>query len=110
MTSQKYHWLLLAGNHENYDLIKQMPYTYKYGAKLRIMSYMGFYSTRILLIDKPCVLTIEDKKILAIPGAESHDYDYILEPVKETKDIITNVEKNNRMYYNSTSYRINHFS
>lgn len=102
MEQQKYTWLLIAGNHENYDLIKQMPVIEKYNGRVRQMSYLGKVYDNIFIVDTPQILTLQKEKCLIIPGAESHDYDRILDIDKYTKRIIrSNKDK---------LYRVNHFT
>lgn len=59
--------ILLYGNHDNYDAIKKYPVVKKFNGHLRQVR------RRIFAVDFPTVLTLQGKKCLLIPGAQSHD-------------------------------------
>lgn len=73
LNAQKYKTVFIAGNHDNYDLIEQMPQISFFGGTARVMTYQGQTYDNILYIDYPTYIEIQGKKILIIPGAESHD-------------------------------------
>lgn len=103
--------IFIAGNHDNYDLIEKMPLVHKYGGTIRLMYYQNTLYDNIYYIDKPTILSINNKIIMVIPGAESHDADYLLQPDNIfTKDMIRFWEKEERQTGKITLFRVNHFS
>lgn len=72
--------IVVLGNHENYDEIEKMPYTEIFGGKCRQGVYMNEKYKNIFFVDFPTIFTIEDKKILCVPKAESHDIWNLLDP------------------------------
>ena len=73
LNNQKYKTVFIAGNHDNYDLIEQMPQIDFYGGKARQLVYKNNIYNNIIYIDYPTIINIQGQKILIIPGADSHD-------------------------------------
>lgn len=76
-------FLLLCGNHDDRNAIRNMPRTSKFGANnLRQVSFQGTAWDNLFYIDEPTILNIPTLgRCLFIPGAESHDIqDGILDP------------------------------
>lgn len=62
--------LWIDGNHENFDLLKEYPKEDKYGGKIQKIS------EHVLHLCRGYVFEIDNKKIFAFGGAESHDKEY----------------------------------
>ena len=111
LNNQKYKTIFLAGNHDNYDLIKQMPETTISGFEtVRQMCYQNKFYDNIYYVDRPQYLFLEGKKLFFISGADSHDADILFEPDEEAKQYIKVYNKRHWKGEDSPSYRINHFS
>lgn len=65
--------IALRGNHDNTDLMRQMPQEKRYGGNVRRLQVGDYAADHIFIIDEPTILTIENQKCLCIPGAKSHD-------------------------------------
>lgn len=77
--SQKYTFIVVGGNHENYDYWETCPIVDIFGGKARkATTNKGEYN--IYFIDFPTVLTIDNKKLLCLPKGNSHDIDNLLNP------------------------------
>ena len=103
--------IFLRGNHDNIDLIQEMPFTKLGHANVRQMCYEDILYENIFYIDTPQFMYLQGQKLLFIPGAESHDIDYIFEyddPL--TKDYIRQINKKYKRTGVETLYRVNHFS
>ena len=59
--------LIVPGNHDDYDQIEALPQCEKFGGKLRKLSNQFYY------VERGEILTICDKKILCVSGADSID-------------------------------------
>lgn len=70
--------ICICGNHENYDLIEQMPIINKFGGKVRQCVLNGETFENIFYIDFPTIIDIDEKHCLVLPKADSHDADVIL--------------------------------
>lgn len=112
------HWLnekpwttiFIRGNHDNTDLIKLMPWTKLGHADVRQMCYQEVVYDKIYYVDTPQFMYLQGQKLLIIPGAESHDADYIFDyddPL--TKGYIKTIEKKNANG-EDVWYRVNHVS
>ena len=100
----------IRGNHDNIDLINEMPKTKIAHADVRQMKYQDKIYDKIFYIDTPQFMYLEGKKILIIPGAESHDADYIFEyDDPNIKTYIKYLKKKERTEWVPAYYRINHF-
>jgi len=90
--------IFIAGNHDNYDFIETLPIVQpNFLISGTIRQDKQFY-----WIDKSCILKIDNKIILCIAGAKSHDSKYIFE--KEEKSFIKIAKRRN------LPYRINHIT
>ena len=68
--NKPYTTLFVPGNHENYDLLRQYPTeVWNGGIVRRIMP-------SVLMLERGYVFDIDDKKIFAMGGAQSHDMEY----------------------------------
>lgn len=100
----------IRGNHDNIDLIEQMPWTKKFHADVRQMTYQDKTYNKIFYIDTPQFMYLEGQKILIVPGAESHDVDYIFEyNDPNTKTYIKCLTKKELNEGIPAYYRVNHF-
>lgn len=103
--------LFLRGNHDNIDLISEMPHTELGHAYVRQMCYQKKIYENIFYIDTPQYMYLQGYKLLFIPGAESHDVDYLFEwddPL--TKEYIKAINKKFYKTGEETFYRVNHYS
>lgn len=101
----------IRGNHDNIDLINEMPWTQKFHANVRQMKYQDKIYNNIFYIDTPQLMYLEGKKILIIPGAESHDVDYLFEyDDPNIKFYIKHLLRKEQTEGIPAYYRINHFS
>ena len=73
LNERPYKTIFITGNHDNYDLIEQMPQIDFYNGVARQAVFKGETFENIVYIDKPTVLDIQEQHILVIPGADSHD-------------------------------------
>lgn len=107
-SKKKFTTLAVDGNHENHDLIMQLPVIEKFGGKVRKISDNVFYAIRGEIYE------IADKKILCIGGADSKDKKLRIEGLSwwagETiSDLdIENAQKNLHKYDNKVDYIISH--
>ena len=80
----------LLGNHEWWNLIYSMPQGIFCGANVHQCFYDNVWYENIHYVTDPTVMTIDRKKYLLIPGADSHDIrDGILtglRPIGETEE------------------------
>jgi len=68
--SRNYTLLVVPGNHENWDIIESLPIIDKWGGKVRVKETSEGL-VYIAMIGE--VYTIDNKKILTVPGATSSD-------------------------------------
>lgn len=107
-SKKKFTTLAVDGNHENHDLIMQLPVIEKFGGKVRKISDNVFYAIRGEIYE------IADKKILCIGGADSKDKKLRIEGLSwwagETiSDLdIKNAQENLLRYNNTVDYIISH--
>ena len=90
----------LAGNHDNYDYMESLPEVEHYGGKMRKIVWDGIVYDKLYAIPNPTVVNIENKSILLIPHAESHDIEIILEA--DDKKKIKECKRNKKWF------RVNH--
>ena len=103
--------IFIRGNHDNIDLIEEMPWTKFAHADVRQMSYQNVVYDKIYYVDTPQYMYLEGQKILIVPGAESHDADYIFEyDDPSTKGYIKHLQKQEQKDGIISYYRINHVS
>lgn len=70
LAEKKYTLAVVLGNHENYDIIENLPFETKWQNEVRVLKRKR---GSIYFLKRGAVYTISDKKILAIGGAESTD-------------------------------------
>ena len=70
LDDRKFTTLFIDGNHENFDLLKNLPEKEMYGDRVGIVSHSIFHLRRGLCY------RINGNKILTIGGAHSHDREY----------------------------------
>lgn len=73
LNGQVYKFIFIMGNHDNYDLVEQMPQIEFCGGVARQCVYQGKVYKNIVYIDTPTILNLESKTCFIIPGAHSHD-------------------------------------
>lgn len=71
--------IVIGGNHEDYDFWESCPQTQIYDGAAR-QAKIGNILYPIFFIDHITILNIEEKHILCIPKAESHDIWNLLDP------------------------------
>lgn len=102
--------IIVAGNHDNYDLIKKMPLVELGGAEVCQMYYDRKIYNNIYYIETPQFMEIQGQKLLLIPGAESHDVDFLIEPKNvHAKDFLRYVQRQERNG-EQIFYRVNNFT
>lgn len=88
-----------------------MPWTKKFHANVRQMKYQNIIYDKIFYIDTPQLMYLEEQKILIIPGAESHDVDYLFEyDDPNTKVYIKHLLEKERIEGIPAYFRVNHFN
>lgn len=91
--------IVIMGNHENYDIIEQMPLINKFDGQVRQCVYNGITYDHIFIIDRITILNIEGQHILCIPKAESHDIQHLLDPNdKNYKAALQTCKQNHSRY------------
>lgn len=65
--------IALRGNHDNTDLLREMPREKQFGGEVRRLQVGDYTANHIFVVDVPTILTLENQKCLCIPGAQSHD-------------------------------------
>lgn len=71
--------IVIGGNHDDYDYWQSCPQVELFNGKVRqAVINDEFFS--IFFVDEITIFNIDNYHILAIPGAESHDTDIILDP------------------------------
>lgn len=73
LNDRPYKTIFITGNHDNYDLIEQMPQISFHQGIARQAVYNNKIYKNIFYIDKPTFLYLNQYDILIIPGADSHD-------------------------------------
>jgi len=107
---KKYQLFVIPGNHENYNLINQLPIVEKFGGKMRKLTPYSPYNPDkyygdIYLLERGEIYTINGQKILALGGALSQDrslrtlnVDYWEEElwsIQEEYNCLDNLDKHN---------------
>ena len=70
LSDKNFTTLWIDGNHENFDILYELPLTEKFDGKVREIA------PDIYHLDRGQVLTIDDQKIFVMGGARSHDREY----------------------------------
>lgn len=65
--------LVLLGNHDDRDAVEVMPRVEKFDGSLRQLAFGDEIYENVFIVDTTQILTINGRKCLIIPGAESHD-------------------------------------
>jgi predicted phosphodiesterase len=105
LAGKKYTLAVVLGNHENYNIIEELPLEEKWCNQVRVLKRN---TGCIYFLKRGGVYTINDKKILAIGGAESTDKSSRIENVswweqekltnKETKSCLDEIDKHGKVY------------
>jgi DNA repair exonuclease SbcCD nuclease subunit len=107
LNNQKYKTIFITGNHDNYDEIEAMPQINFFGGIARKVVYKGYTFDNIVYIDKPTVINIENKKMLIIPGADSHDiWDGIIDGYDKNWRKLAKAKQKSGEYY----FRVKHLT
>jgi hypothetical protein len=80
LNSKPYTIVFIRGNHDNVDMWEDLPEVEKWNGKVRQCVFNGVVYDNIYFIPHTTVLDVEDKHILCIGGAESHDIWNLLDP------------------------------
>lgn len=75
LSDKNFTTLWIDGNHENFDILYELPLTEKFDGKVREIA------PDIYHLDRGQVLTIDDQKIFVMGGARSHDREYRIEHI-----------------------------
>lgn len=65
--------IAVLGNHEWWSLIESMPQGFLFGSNVHQCFFMNKWYNHIHYVTDPTVMTIDKKRYLLIPGADSHD-------------------------------------
>ncbi len=105
LTEKNYTLAVVLGNHENYNIIEALPIEKKWGNEVRALKRS---KGSIYFLKRGGVYTINDKKILAIGGAESIDRASRIENVswwkqerltfQETESCLNEIEMHGKSY------------
>ena len=103
--------IVLMGNHDNYDLVEHMPLVEFHGANVRHCVYQNKLYHKIYYVETPQIMTLDGIEFMMIPGADSHDTDYIFDyDDPNVKKYIKHINHENYKHGTDTTYRVNHFS
>lgn len=80
LSSRNYTTLFVDGNHENFDILRRMPLSEKFGGQVREIA------PDIYHLERGQVLTIDGKKIFVMGGARSVDKDSRIEHISWWKE------------------------
>lgn len=80
LSSRNYTTLFVDGNHENFDILRRMPLSDKFGGQVREIA------PDIYHLERGQVLTIDGKKIFVMGGARSVDKDSRIEHISWWKE------------------------
>lgn len=106
LSTRPYNFIVVAGNHENFDYWETCPIVDIFGGKAR-QAMTKKYKYPVYFIDSPTILTIENKKILCLPKGDSHDINNLLNPKdKNFKTIKKKLNKRFREGDWSAHYRV----
>lgn len=98
ISSKPYKFIVVGGNHENYDYWESCPIVDIYGGKAR-QAVTKKKSYSIYFVDFPTIFDICGKHVLCIPKAESHDIWNLLDPKDSNfKRIKKRLERDNQWY------------
>lgn len=70
LASKKFTFAFVPGNHENYDILEQLPIEEKWGGKVRASTHL---TGKIYQLMTGEVYTINGNKLLVLGGADSYD-------------------------------------
>lgn len=70
--------IALRGNHDNTNMMREMPQEELFGGKVRRLSIVDskgrtYTCDHVFIVDEPTILTLCGERCLCIPGAQSHD-------------------------------------
>jgi len=107
LNERPYKTIFITGNHDNYDLIEQMPQINFCNGIARRAVFKDKTFENIVYIDKPTVLDIQEQHILIIPGADSHDIQNgIIDGYDKNWRKLAKAKQKNGEYY----FRIKHLT
>lgn len=78
--------IIVGGNHENWDWWLDQEEIEVFGGKARRPTMKGRTYEHIFFVADPTIMDIEEKHILFIPRADSHDIDILLDPEDDDFD------------------------
>ena len=102
LSTKPYNFLCVCGNHENFNVIEEMPIIDKWNGKVRQCVYDGVVYNNIFYVDFPTILDINDKHILIIPKADSHDKQLRKEDISWWKQEKGNISDEREFIYKHT--------
>lgn len=76
LNDKGYIFIMVCGNHENFNVIEQMPQVKKFNGIVRQCVYEGVVYENLFYIDKPTTLDLNGSHCLVIPKADSRDKEY----------------------------------
>lgn len=90
LSSKSFTTLWIDGNHENFDVLHEIPLQNKFGGSVREIA------PDIYHLDRGQVLTIDGKKIFVMGGARSHDREHRTEHISWWEQEMPSTEEMNR--------------
>lgn len=107
--NKNFSWIIVPGNHDNWDMILQLPEKEMFGAKVRYLNVYHYFHREflgeIIFLNRGEIYNIEGKTFWAFGGALSSDintrtegYDYWKQELPSLEEMsygITNLHKNN---------------
>ena len=99
LSTKPYTFLCVCGNHENFNVIEEMPIVDKWNGKVRQCVYDGVVYSNIFYIAFPTILDINDKHMLIIPKADSHDKQFRKEDISWWKQEKGNISDEREFVY-----------
>lgn len=89
----------VLGNHEDWPWWQKQDLISKWDAHVRQCVFDGHLYENVFAVDVPQLLTVHDKHIWCIPGADSHDADNLLDPTQpDYKQKAHNMRKYGRWF------------
>ena len=111
LAGKNYTLAVVLGNHENYNIIEELPLVEKWGNELHVLKRK---EGEIYFFKRGAVYTINQRKILTIGGAESTDKEGRVEDVSWWNQEVLSLEETNfcldeiEKHKNSFDYVLTH--
>jgi hypothetical protein len=93
IVNKKYTMAVVLGNHENYDIINELPTEERWGGTVKVINRP---EGKIFILERGAIYTINGRKILTIGGAASIDKIYRKEGISWWADEVLSFDEENR--------------